>query len=213
MKNIPRITALAAMAVLLNLGLQAEQPAGRRGPGGPGGQHRMGPPPELVAQYDADGDGKLDETERAALHADIESGKIARPEGRGPGGPGRRGGPGGPGGQHRMGPPPELVAQYDADGDGKLDETERAALHADVESGKIARPEGRGPGGPGRKGGPGGPGGQRRMGPPPEVVAQYDVDGDGRLDETERAALHADVESGKIARPEGRGPRGPRKSR
>ena len=209
MKNIHRITTLAAMAVLLNLGLHAEQPANHRGhggPGGPGGQRRMGPPPELVAQYDANGDGELDETERAALHADIESGKIPRPEGRGPGGPG---------GQRRMGPPPELVAQYDANGDGKLDETERAALRADIESGKVARPAGRGPGGPGGKGGQGGPGrpgGQRRMGPPPELVAQYDANGDGKLDETEHAALRADMESGKISRPEGRGPRGPRRA-
>jgi hypothetical protein len=50
------------------------------------------------------------------------------------------------------------------------------------------------------------------MGPPPELVAQYDANGDGKLDETEHAALRADMESGKISRPEGRGPRGPRRA-
>jgi hypothetical protein len=78
--------------------------------------------------------------------------------------------------------------------DGKLDETERAALHADIQSGKITPPEGRGRGG-------------RREGPPPELVAKYDVNQDGKLDETERAALRADIQSGKITPPEGRGPR------
>ncbi|MBI2929812.1 MAG: hypothetical protein HYY24_29485 [Verrucomicrobia bacterium] len=158
------------------------QPPAGRGRRGPGG-----PGPELVKQYDANGDGVLDETERATLHADIAAGKVQPP-----GGGGRRG-PGGPS--------PELVKQYDANGDGVLDETERATLHADIEAGKVERPAGRGPRGPG------GPGGR---GPNPELVKQYDANGDGVLDETERAALRADVQSGKIERPmpkrERRGP-------
>jgi hypothetical protein len=190
MKTLQILCTAATFAAALSTSVLAEDtnhPGGRGGPRGQG-MRRQGPPAELVAKYDVNQDGKLDETERAALHADIEAGKITRPEGHGPGnGPGN--------GPRRQGPPPEVVAKYDANQDGQLDETERAALHADMEAGKIARPEGRGPGN-----------GPRRQGPPPEVVAKYDTNQDGQLDETERAALHADMEAGKIARPEGRGP-------
>jgi hypothetical protein len=147
MKTIRILSAAAIIAAALTASVLADDNAGapHRGPRGKGpGQHRQGPPPEIVAKYDANQDGKLDETERAALHADIEAGKVARPEGgRGPGA-----------GPRRQGPPPEIVAKYDANQDGKLDETERAALHADIEAGKVPRPEGgRGPGAGGRKGG------------------------------------------------------------
>jgi hypothetical protein len=197
MKTLRILCTAATIAAALSTSVLAEDtthPGGRGGPRGPRGQgmHRQGPPPEIVARYDANQDGQLDETERAALHADIEAGKVARPEGRGPGN-----------GPRRQGPPPEIVARYDANQDGQLDEAERAALHADIEAGKVARPEGRGPGN-----------GPRRQGPPPEIVARYDANQDGQLDETERAALHADIEAGKVARPEGRGPgAGSRKGR
>ncbi len=190
MKTIRILSTAAIIAAAITASVLADDTAsaGRRGPRGQGpGQRRPGPPAEIVAKYDTNQDGKLDETERAALQADIEAGKITRPEGgRGPGA-----------GPRRQGPPPEIVAQYDTNQDGKLDETERAALHADIEAGKITRPEGgRGPGA-----------GPRRQGPPPEVVAQYDTNQDGKLDETERAALHADIEAGKVTLPEGgRGP-------
>lgn len=95
---------------------------GRRGP--------MGPPPELVAKYDLNQDGTLDETERATLRQDMQAGKI-QPPGR----------PMGPRGQ--MGPPPEILEKYDANQDGTLDETERATLHKDMQDGKIAPPPGR----------------------------------------------------------------------
>jgi hypothetical protein len=116
--------------------------------------HRGGPrpplPPEIREKYDVNKDGKLDETERAALKADIDSGKVTLPK-RGPGGPGGPDGKGGKG--HKGGPgaagrpvPPEVLAKYDANKDGKLDETERAKLHADIESGAFVpphRPHGR----------------------------------------------------------------------
>jgi translation initiation factor IF-2 len=158
MKTIRILSTAAIIAAALTSAVLADDTtaaAPRRGPRGHGpGQHRQGPPPEIVAKYDANQDGKLDETERAALHADIEAGKVARPEG------GRPEGGRGPGaGPRRQGPPPEIVAKYDTNQDGKLDETERAALHADIEAGKVPRPEGgrpeggRGPGAGGRKGG------------------------------------------------------------
>ena len=147
MKTIRILSTAAIIAAAITSAVLADDTAsaGRRGPRGQGpGQRRQGPPAEIVAKYDANQDGKLDETERAALHADIEAGKVTLPEGgRGPGA-----------GPRRQGPPPEVVAKYDTNQDGKLDETERAALHADIEAGKVTLPEGgRGPGAGGRKGG------------------------------------------------------------
>jgi hypothetical protein len=146
MKTLQILCTAATFAAALSTSVLAEDTTntgGHGGPRGPRGQgmRRQGPPAELVAKYDVNQDGKLDETERAALHADIEAGKVARPEGHGPGN-----------GPRRQGPPPEVVAKYDTNQDGKLDETERAALRADMEAGKIARPEGRGPGAGGRHG-------------------------------------------------------------
>jgi hypothetical protein len=84
-------------------------------PPGPGG---LGLPKEILDKYDVNKDGKLDDTERAALEKDIADGKLPAPPAALPGvpGPGRR--------------PPlsaqEILARFDADKDGKLDETELA---------------------------------------------------------------------------------------
>jgi hypothetical protein len=87
MKTIQLLCVAAGIAATLSTAALAEDapngPSGPRGPRG-AGPRRQGPPPELVAKYDVNHDGKLDETERAALHADIQSGKITPPEGRGP---------------------------------------------------------------------------------------------------------------------------------
>jgi EF hand len=139
---------------------------------------------EIMAIYDANQDGKLDDDERAVLLQDMEDGLLPLP-------PPMAGGPGGP--RHR-GPPPEIVAQYDANKDGVLDADERAVLHADIEAGKVQLPRmhGRGP-----------------MGPPPEILEKYDTNGDGQLDADERAVLHQDIIDGKLPppphRPGGRG--------
>lgn len=89
-------------------------------------------PPEILAKYDVNKDGKLDETERAALKADVDAGKVSLPK-HGPGGPG------GPGGKGRP-VPPEVLAKYDANKDGKIDATERAKMKADIESGAFVPP-------------------------------------------------------------------------
>lgn len=109
----------------------------------------------------------------------------------------------------REGPPPEMRAYhekalkvYDANNDGKLDEDERAILREDVEAGKFPPPPF---GGRGDRG-PRGPHGQ----PPKEILEKYDTDKDGKLSDTERAALEADIKSGKLPPPPHRGPRGGR---
>jgi Ca2+-binding EF-hand superfamily protein len=125
------------------------QPGGFRGPEKSGApQRRL--PKDLLDKYDLNKDGKLDESERAALHKDIEDGKISPPNhGRGPGGPG--------------GPPPPLSAaqileKFDADKDGKLDESELAAFVKDMEAHRPPPPPGfAGPGGPPPGEGPDGP--------------------------------------------------------
>jgi hypothetical protein len=113
---------------------------------------------------------------------------------------------------HRQGPPPppemrayheKVLAIYDVNKDGALDEDERDVLRADVEAGKFPPPPrmagGRGAGHPGGRMGP----------PPPEILARYDADKNGKLDDTERAALEKDIADGKLPPPRHRGPRGP----
>ena len=84
---------------------------GGPGPGGPGGQER-----KLVAKFDHDKNGWLDQSERAEARTEAKSGGgFGGPGGgpgggRGPGGPGGPGGmrgPGGPGGPGRARPTPK----------------------------------------------------------------------------------------------------------
>lgn len=98
----------------------------------------------------------------------------------------------------------EILKIYDENGDGKLDDVERAVLREDVQAGKVVPPS-RGP----RQGRMGERRGLRQ--PPAEIVAAYDTNGDGKLDKTEHAAVRADIQSGKLERPRrGAGPRSPR---
>lgn len=164
-------------------------------PGGKGrGEPRTGRPipSEISAKYDANGDGQIDETERATLDADIQAGKITPPgrrgagHPRGPGGLDARGEQGGPGRRGAGGPPPGLVAQFDANGDGQLDAAERDALHNAVKSGDVEPPRG------GRHGGAGGqPGGAdgEPAGRRAKMLEKFDANHDGVLDEAERNAM------------------------
>ena len=153
MKRTTTLSLIAAIAIAL-AGLVAyaqSDPAGQppaQGIGAP----RHGPPnpgqmiKNLLDKYDVNKDGILDQSEMAALRKDIDDGKI------GPPGPGDRGprGPGAPGGQG-FGPPPtakQLMEKYDADKDGKLDETELSALLKDMHQHRPAPPGGQGAGGP-----------------------------------------------------------------
>ncbi len=147
---------------------------GGRGPGGPEGGHR--PPPADIAKNlserftalaacDTDKNGKLDETEQAAVAKAIEAGtlEVGPPrsgKGRGDGkGDGRTEG-GRPSGDVIAGHVTKLyesLAGYDADKNGALDETEQAAVASAIKDGslKLPRPGGpRGPRGP-RGGRPG----------------------------------------------------------
>ncbi|MGA0845733.1 MAG: EF-hand domain-containing protein, partial [Luteolibacter sp.] len=64
---------------------------------------RQGPPPEIVQEFDADGDGQLSQEERKAAH----EARIARMQAR----------------------RAAVLEKFDADGDGELNEEERANAH------------------------------------------------------------------------------------
>lgn len=83
-----------------------------RSRGGRGGSERFA---EMRKKYDKNGDGELDESERAAMRADWEK------NGGGFGG--------GPGSERFQ----QMLKRFDTDADGQLDETERAAMRAEFE--------------------------------------------------------------------------------
>jgi hypothetical protein len=138
------------------------------------GQNGKGPGmrEEALKRFDKNGDGKLDEQERAAARQAIQARGLAGKVGPGIGGPGKNNGPGnGPGRE-------AILKRFDKNGDGKLDEQERAAaMKARGEKG-----DGPGPGaGPGRE----------------EVLKRFDKDGDGKLNDEERAAARKAMEERK----------------
>lgn len=149
----------------------AGAPSGGNGSGGPGGfGSQGGAPADFIKQYDKDGDGQLNESEREAMRTAM----AARFGGQG--GAGGQGNPGGRSGFNFA----EVLKQYDKDGDGQLNETEREAMR----SAMGARFGAQG----------GGPGGGRA--PSEEMIKRFDANGDGQLDETERAAMRASRQRG-----------------
>jgi len=96
MKILSLCTAALCALVLLAGTAQAD-PEGRRG--------RRGMPPKLrqklLEQFDANGDGRLDETERAAAKAAMQAKREERKQ--------------------------QILERFDADGDGQLNDEEKAA--------------------------------------------------------------------------------------
>jgi len=145
---------------LLGAGLAAAQDTGKQ----PQEQHRQRQiPKEILAKYDTNGDGKLDETELAKLRLDKAN---------------------------------EFIAKNDKDGDGKLNAEELAAALEKL--------------GP-RPGGPDGKPAGKDGGPKPEILEKikehraemlkkYDTNGDGKLDDGERAKMRADRAAALIAK-------------
>ena len=146
-------------------------PEGHRG--GPEG-HRGGPPAELIEKFDVDGDGQLNQAEREAAHEQMKAQAQAKKA--------------------------EFIAKFDSDGDGELNQTEREAAKAELgDAFKARRGEGGRAGRPGDRGGmhaQHGFGGQRGHHPlPPELVAEYDADGDGKLNEAERTVAREQMQA------------------
>lgn len=121
---------------------------------------------DRMAEFDADGDGQLDENEIATLRSGITERIRERTEARienqrqtrerfdtdGDGRLDRS--------EREAARRWEIIRRYDADGDGELDEQEQAALERDRASLRERLQRGRG--GRGGPGGPGGPEGGRR---------------------------------------------------
>lgn len=164
----------------------------------------------LLKKYDANKDGKLDDTELSALGRDVYEGKLPPPgrRPRGPGfGPQGRGGPDvlgfgppgpdGPRGERPRGFRPRGLRNDD----GPM--PPRGQIESRRDFGRDGGPEERrlGPG-PRGFGGPSSEGGrkmleERRR----EFIRQYDVNGDGKLNAAEREAIGKDIEDGKLLPP------------
>lgn len=111
---------------------------------------------EIMKQFDANGDGQLDQTEREAVRKHMESMRGDAGGRGGQGAQGQRGGQGGRGGQGQRGGNP--MAEFDANGDGKLDDSERAAASAAMR--------------------------ERTQGDE-RAMKRFDTDGDGKLSDAE----------------------------
>lgn len=100
-----------------------------------------------------------------------------------------------------------LLDKYDVNKDGILDKDELAALKKDIDEGKIPPPPGVGARSTGGQQGPGSP---AFHGPPTakEIIQKYDVDKDGKLDETELTAFLNDMHQHRPPPPRTRRSRG-----
>jgi len=160
----------------------------------------------MLERFDADGDGQLSDSERREAHQSFQGQRSQGPRGQGDRleGPrdqdgtihGRRGQPAQFGDPQRPSRE-QILRHFDADGDGQLSESERQAAREQLSQRRDQQSErGRRDGFQGEQR-QGGQQGQRsdRRGPPPEVMERFDIDGDGRLNETEHRAARADLES------------------
>lgn len=154
-----------SLAVVFFAGLAQAEP----GQNGKGGLQEKAQ--ELRKRFDTNGNGKLDPQEMAAARQAMQAKGFPGMPGKGP--LGKPNGPlNGKGQGDGNGPGREaMLKRFDANGDGKLDETERAAVRKAMEERGLGGP-GKGPGnGPGRE----------------EILKRFDKDGDGKLNDEERA--------------------------
>lgn len=99
MKPITTLTILLGTCLIAGAEGRPDRAGGSGGPVRPDNRVRpMDPSPEMLKKFDADGDGKLSEAERAKMRETIEQ-------------------------QHK-----EKLKQFDTDGDGQLSEAERAKM-------------------------------------------------------------------------------------
>lgn len=167
MKNSPLTSLLAAATLFLAPAILSAQPA-------PDDNDEAPAPPRAPRweRFDTNKDGKLDDTERAAAEAAMRA-KLTQE--------------------------PRFIERADTDGDGKISDAEWAAAKEKfqqmrkrfAERGERAEQRG--------DRGERGPRGPREGMRDPEfrrgyLLGKFDANGDHKLDDTERAALRADME-------------------
>lgn len=121
---------------------------------------------KFLERFDTNKDGKIDDEERAKAREEFAKN---RPEGERRRGEGRGPGQGRPSRE-------EILKKFDTNGDGQLDEGERAKMREEFLKNRpegARRGEGRGEGRPSRE----------------EILKKFDTNGDGQLDEAERAKM------------------------
>lgn len=96
-----KITMLFTIAAVISMA-HAQAP---EGPKGHRKGHHGGPRQEIIAKFDADGDGKLNDEERKAAHEAMKERRRAKMQ------------------EHRQ----KMLEKFDTDGDGTLSEEERKA--------------------------------------------------------------------------------------
>ena len=185
MRYLAVVLAIGAIGVMADA-LRADDP--------PAKKRRV--PPQVLKQFDKNGDGKLDESEKQAARAAMMKrfdkngdGKIDEAERqaareafmkrRGGGGKGKgRPGKGRPGGFDRS----AIIKRFDKNGDGKLDEAERQAAREAFMKRRGGGGKGKGRSGKGRPGGFDRPaGGPKSRVDRAELLKKFDADGDGKL--------------------------------
>jgi Ca2+-binding EF-hand superfamily protein len=105
---------MIALALAGTLAVQAQEAPREGGPrrGGPGGPGNRQTPPEVLKEFDKDGDGKLNDEEAQAARTAMQ----ARRE------------------EQRK----KMLEQYDTDKDGKLSEDERKKMQEDMQAKRKA---------------------------------------------------------------------------
>lgn len=149
----------------------AKGPRDGQGPAGKGPRDGQGFPSreEMLKRFDKNGDGQLDDNEKNAARAEFAA----------------RGGKPGEGGGMSPERKAELMKRFDKNNDGKLDDAERAAARAEFEKMRGAK------GGDGKPGA-GKPGEGRGLPSREEMLKRFDKNGDGQLDDAEKAAAKAE---------------------
>lgn len=114
---------LFAIAAVISMA-HAQAPEGPKGPKGHRKGPHGGPRPEIIAKFDADGDGQLNEEERKAAREAMQERRRAKMQ------------------ERRQ----KMLEKFDTDGDGTLSEEERkAAREARGKGGKGPRKNGGAP--------------------------------------------------------------------
>lgn len=164
MKSISFFAITLAICLAAGISRAEDKPAkpAAKKPGKPGANLDGDAKKKIIAKFDKDGDGKLNDTERAVA----EEAMKKRLGGDRPEGVDKK----------------ALLKKFDKDGDGKLSDEEKRAAKKAMQSGG---------GKPGKKTDEKEPADEGKGSAiPAEVLKKFDKDGDGKLNEEEKKAAY-----------------------